>query len=104
MALVAKGVKPIVPQPTTPDKPESEATDYWQSPLALATQYHQRAELFAQSCPVGSASNDLRKIDGAEKDEWVHRHRMAEDIPLGKLIRHIVDENAKLRKTSDAGN
>jgi hypothetical protein len=38
----------------------------------------------------------LEKLDGDERDEWVHRHRMAEEIPLGKLVRLIMDENVKL--------
>ena len=56
-----------------------------------------------QSCPAGSASNALKKLDGDERDEWVHRHRMAEEIPLGKLVRLIMDENVKLWKPVSHG-
>ena len=103
MALVLNGLQPVDPVPVVPEKPESVATDYWLFPLTLATQYHQMARLFALSCDPKNAFHLLKKLDEDEGDEWVHRHRMADDVPLGSLVKTIMDENMKLWKPLHSG-
>ena len=55
-----------------------------------------RAKIYAASLSAGAAYAQLRQRDEEERKIWVHRHRMSETMPLGKIAKQVFDENAKL--------
>jgi hypothetical protein len=96
LAHVLNGMERLDPQPVEPERADTEPTAYWHFPLSFAIAYVNRAKVYANSLPAGSAFAQLRQRDEEERAIWVHRHRMSDTMPLGKIAKQVFDETTKL--------
>ena len=66
LAHVLNGFDRVIPQPTEPERADTEPTDYWHFPLSFAIAYVKRAQVHADSLPSNSAYSMLRQRDEEE--------------------------------------